>query len=100
MYHVTFLQQKHLHYIHNRPIILSCNSDAAVIISSVLVSKLKKLQDSPRQAYKIDTNNPGSDLAGETAASMATASIVFRQSNLDYSNDLLGHAKQVICSDS
>ena len=33
----------------NRPIILSCNSDVAVIISSVLVSKLKKLQDSPKQ---------------------------------------------------
>ena len=49
----------------------------------------------PRQAYKIDTNNPESDLAGET-----TASIVFRQPNPDYSNDLLGHAKHVICSDS
>lgn len=49
----------------------------------------------PRQAYKIDTNNPGSDLAGETAASMAAASIVFRQSTPDYSNDLLGHAKQL-----
>ena len=47
----------------------------------------------PRQAYKIDINNLGSDLAGETAASMAVASIVFRQSNPDYSNDLLGHAK-------
>ena len=54
----------------------------------------------PRQAYKIDTNNPGSYLAGETVASMVTASIVFRQSNPDYSNDLLGLAKQVICSDS
>ena len=54
----------------------------------------------PRQAYNIDTNNPGSDLAGETTASMAAASIVFRQSNPDYSNDLLGYAKQVICSDS
>ena len=53
-----------------------------------------------RQSYKIDTNNPGSDLAGETAASMAAALIVFRQSNHDYSNDLMGHAKQVICSDS
>ena len=44
----------------------------------------------PRQAYNIDTNNPGSDLAGETVAS-----IVFKQSNPDYSNDLLGYAKQV-----
>jgi len=51
----------------------------------------------PRQAYKIDTNNPGSDLAGETAAAMAAASIVFRDSNPAYSNELLSHAKQVIC---
>ena len=47
----------------------------------------------PRQAYKIDTSNPGSDLAGETAAAMAAASIVFKQSNLDYANELLSHAK-------
>eukprot|EP01018_Ginkgo_biloba_P032228 Gb_26728 [translate_table: standard] len=48
-----------------------------------------------RQAYKIDSNNPGSDLAGETAAAMAAASIVFRNSNPAYSNELLSHAKQV-----
>ena len=34
-----------------------------------------------RQAYKIDTNNPVSNLAGEATASMAATSIVFRQSN-------------------
>ena len=45
----------------------------------------------PREAYKIDRNNPGSDLAGETAA----ASIVFGEYNLSYSNELLNHAKQV-----
>ncbi|KAH9292189.1 hypothetical protein KI387_042623, partial [Taxus chinensis] len=49
----------------------------------------------PRQAYKIDTNNPGSDLAGETTAAMAAASIVFKDSNPTYSNDLLSHAKQL-----
>lgn len=53
----------------------------------------------PRQAYKIDTSNPGSDLAGETAAAMAAASIVFKQSNPDYANELLSHAKQVIFPD-
>ncbi|NER23880.1 MAG: hypothetical protein F6J96_24880 [Symploca sp. SIO1C2] len=31
-----------------------------------------------RPAYKIDRQNPGSDLAGETAASLAAASIAFR----------------------
>lgn len=48
-----------------------------------------------RQAYRIDTNHPGSDLAGETAAAMASASIVFKHSDPAYSNQLLNHAKQV-----
>ncbi|KAJ0989335.1 hypothetical protein J5N97_007691 [Dioscorea zingiberensis] len=47
-----------------------------------------------RQAYRIDVNHPGSDLAGETAAAMASASIVFKHSNPAYSNQLLKHAKQ------
>ncbi|XP_039143300.1 endoglucanase 6-like [Dioscorea cayenensis subsp. rotundata] len=48
-----------------------------------------------RQAYRIDASNPGSDLAGETAAAMASASIVFRRSNPAYSNQLINHAKQL-----
>ncbi|XP_010252537.1 PREDICTED: endoglucanase 11-like [Nelumbo nucifera] len=48
-----------------------------------------------RQAYKIDEKNPGSDLAGETAAAMAAASIVFRKSNPHYSHLLLHHAQQL-----
>ncbi|KAH0450496.1 hypothetical protein IEQ34_021188 [Dendrobium chrysotoxum] len=48
-----------------------------------------------RQAYRIDTAHPGSDLAGETAAAMAAASIVFRRSDPAYSNQLLDHAKQL-----
>ncbi|XXG61389.1 hypothetical protein AAC387_Pa05g0018 [Persea americana] len=48
-----------------------------------------------RRAYRIDTNNPGSDLAGETAAAMAAASMVFRHSNPAYSNELINHAKQL-----
>ncbi|GLT28315.1 hypothetical protein SLA2020_032570 [Shorea laevis] len=48
-----------------------------------------------RQAYKIDKHNPGSDLAGETAAAMAAASIVFRQTNPHYSHLLLHHAQQL-----
>uniref|UniRef100_A0A2N9FXQ5 Endoglucanase n=1 Tax=Fagus sylvatica TaxID=28930 RepID=A0A2N9FXQ5_FAGSY len=47
-----------------------------------------------RQAYKIDPSNPGSDLAGETAAAMAAASLVFRHSNPAYANELLSHAHQ------
>ncbi|KAM1128428.1 hypothetical protein ACFX15_037707 [Malus domestica] len=48
-----------------------------------------------RQAYKISPSNPGSDLAGETAAAMAAASIVFRRSNPAYSRELLSHAYQL-----
>ncbi|KAJ6341682.1 hypothetical protein OIU78_009771 [Salix suchowensis] len=48
-----------------------------------------------RRAYKIDPSNPGSDLAGETAAAMAAASIVFRRSNPSYANELLAHARQL-----
>ncbi|KAL4333948.1 hypothetical protein GQ457_07G007300 [Hibiscus cannabinus] len=48
-----------------------------------------------RHAYKIDPSNPGSDLAGETAAAMAAASIVFRHSNPAYSSELLRHAYQL-----
>ncbi|KAF6140858.1 hypothetical protein GIB67_042271 [Kingdonia uniflora] len=48
-----------------------------------------------RQAYKVDKNHPGSDLAGETAAAMAAASIAFRRYNPSYSYELLTHAKQL-----
>ncbi|KAH6761458.1 glycosyl hydrolase 9C2 [Perilla frutescens var. hirtella] len=48
-----------------------------------------------RAAYKIDADHPGSDLAGETAAAMASASIVFRRYNSSYSAELLKHAHQL-----
>jgi hypothetical protein len=49
-----------------------------------------------RQAFRIDPQNPGSDLAGETAAAMAAASLVFRNTYPGYANLLLEHAKQVL----
>jgi hypothetical protein len=49
-----------------------------------------------RRAFKIDENNPGSDLAGETSAAMAAASIVFKKTNPHYSHLLLHHAQQVL----
>jgi hypothetical protein len=49
-----------------------------------------------RQAFRIDLQNPGSDLAGETAAAMAAASLVFRNTYPGYANLLLEHAKQVL----
>nr|CAD54730.1 beta-1,4-endoglucanase [Mastotermes darwiniensis] len=48
-----------------------------------------------RPAYKIDTSRPGSDLAGETAAALAAASIVFKSTDSNYANTLLTHAKQL-----
>ncbi|XP_028093349.1 endoglucanase 19-like [Camellia sinensis] len=55
---------------------------------------LQRLEDmtTSRQVYKIDPNNPGSDLAGETTAAMAAASVVFRHHNPSYANELLTHA--------
>eukprot|EP00253_Pinus_taeda_P035775 PITA_35775 len=50
--------------------------------------------DTPRTVYSIDTQNPGSDVAGETAAAMAAASIVFRTSDLAYSQRLFDTAIQ------
>ncbi|XP_019441110.1 PREDICTED: endoglucanase 5-like [Lupinus angustifolius] len=48
-----------------------------------------------RTAYKIDEEHPGSDLAGETAAALAAASIAFKPYNSSYSSLLLIHAKQL-----
>jgi len=48
-----------------------------------------------RPAFRINTANPGSDLAGETAAALAAASIVFRNVDPTYSNTLLTHARQL-----
>ncbi|MBA0831944.1 hypothetical protein Goarm_016370 [Gossypium armourianum] len=41
--------------------------------------------DTPRSVFKIDKNSPGSDVAGETAAALAAASLVFRRSDPTYS---------------
>ncbi|CAN6481776.1 unnamed protein product [Victoria cruziana] len=49
----------------------------------------------PRTAYKIDSNNPGSELAGETAAALAAASLAFQAYDSQYSARLLLHAKQL-----
>ncbi|XP_020266990.1 endoglucanase 11-like [Asparagus officinalis] len=49
----------------------------------------------PRRAYKIDAENPGSEVVAETAAALAAASILFRKSNPHYSHLLLHHAQQL-----
>lgn len=48
-----------------------------------------------RPSYKIDATHPGSDLAAETAAALASASIIFRNTDAAYADKLLLHAKQL-----
>jgi hypothetical protein len=48
-----------------------------------------------RPAFKIDAQHPGSDLAGEAAAALASASIVFRPTDAAYADTLLTHATQL-----
>ena len=49
-----------------------------------------------RPAYKLDTTCAGTDVAAETAAAMASASIIFRgQGETTYANTLLTHAVQL-----
>lgn len=51
--------------------------------------------DTPRNVYKVSTQNPGSDVAAETAAALAAASIVFKDSDPSYSGKLLHTAMKV-----
>nr|AMH40361.1 glycoside hydrolase family 9 [Aretaon asperrimus] len=48
-----------------------------------------------RPAFMINASAPGTDLAAETAAAMAAASLVFKTVNSAYSTQLLQHARQL-----
>jgi len=48
-----------------------------------------------RPAYKVDKNNPGSTVTGQTAASLAISSIIFKDVDPDYSKLCLKHAKEL-----
>ncbi|XP_011620979.2 endoglucanase 9 [Amborella trichopoda] len=52
--------------------------------------------DTTRDVYKVTPSNPGSDVAGETAAALAAASMVFRKVDRRYSKVLLSTAKKVM----
>ena len=50
--------------------------------------------DIVRPAFSITTSGPGSDLAGETAAALASSAIWFRmRGEADYADQCLGHAR-------
>ncbi|RWW79356.1 hypothetical protein BHE74_00012366 [Ensete ventricosum] len=51
--------------------------------------------DTPRTVYKVDRDHPGSEIAGETAAALAAASIAFRSADPAYSARLLDRAISV-----
>ena len=48
-----------------------------------------------RPLTKITTKSPGSDVAAETAAAMAAASLVYKPINGTYSSSLLDHAERL-----
>ncbi|KAI9092323.1 hypothetical protein K1719_027823 [Acacia pycnantha] len=51
--------------------------------------------DTPRNVYKVTPQNPGSDVAAETAAALAASSLVFKESDPSYSSKLLQAAIKV-----
>ncbi|XP_064097744.1 endoglucanase E-4-like [Macrobrachium nipponense] len=48
-----------------------------------------------RPSMKIDTDKPGSELAGETAAALAAASIAFKDVDSAYADEMLAVAKEL-----
>jgi len=48
-----------------------------------------------RKSFKVDTSTPGSDVAGQTAAALAIASIIFEPTDSAYAAKCLTHAKQL-----
>ncbi|KAL9238051.1 hypothetical protein vseg_012527 [Gypsophila vaccaria] len=48
-----------------------------------------------RPLTQVNTSTPGTEVAAETAAAMAAASLVFKKSDSTYSSNLLKHAKQL-----
>ncbi|KAJ8749612.1 hypothetical protein K2173_026261 [Erythroxylum novogranatense] len=51
--------------------------------------------DTPRSVFKIDKNTPGSEVAAETAAALAAASLVFKRCDPSYSELLVTRAIRV-----
>ncbi|CAI7736066.1 unnamed protein product, partial [Closterium sp. NIES-53] len=52
----------------------------------------------PRTAYRLDPQHPGTEPAAEAAAALAASSMVFGKTDANYSKSLLTHARQVRCS--
>ena len=50
--------------------------------------------DTERTVYNVSAGRPGSDIAGETAAALAAASMVFRDDDPEYAETLLASARK------
>nr|CAB3454033.1 unnamed protein product [Digitaria exilis] len=50
--------------------------------------------DTERTVYNVSAGRPGSEIAGETAAALAAASMVFREADPVYAETLLEHARE------
>lgn len=48
-----------------------------------------------RPSYKVDTSNPGSTVVAETAAALAAAAVIFKDTDPKYSETCLKHAKEL-----
>lgn len=48
-----------------------------------------------RPSFKVDINNPGSSVCGETAAALASSAIIFKDSDPEYAQKCLKHAKEL-----
>jgi hypothetical protein len=48
-----------------------------------------------RTSFKVDPSKPGSDVAGQTAAALAIASIIFEPTDPDYAATCLTHAEEL-----
>uniref|UniRef100_A0A6N2LHE8 cellulase n=1 Tax=Salix viminalis TaxID=40686 RepID=A0A6N2LHE8_SALVM len=83
---------------HTQPNVLwaqSAKPRLGMVTPITIVGREAEDMTTPRTAYKLDQNHPGSDLAGETAAALAASAIAFKPYNSSYSNLLLLHAKQL-----
>ncbi|KAJ0029914.1 hypothetical protein Pint_13653 [Pistacia integerrima] len=54
-----------------------------------------EIMNTPRTVLKIDPQNPGTEIAAETAAALAASSVVFRTIDRHYSHQLLNKAKRL-----
>lgn len=57
--------------------------------------RVEDMKNIPRPSLKIDAKNPGSDLAADSAAALASAALVFQSTRPSYARRLIRNAKQL-----